>query len=100
MWAGAMVSTLWKTAELLNIPPELGQAPMAITHFGSSIWSYTWRSGSANLWTTRPETIRRSAWRGEERNASIPKRAMSYRLEKDDIISIAQQARAKGSRHN
>jgi len=24
---------------LLNIPPELAQAPIAITHFGSSIWS-------------------------------------------------------------
>jgi hypothetical protein len=33
--------------------------------------------GAAIFWATRPEMIRRSAWRGEERNASIPKRAMS-----------------------
>ena len=48
---------------------------------------------------TRPETISRSAWRGEARNASIPKRAMSYREETIDIISIAQQASPNVSGH-
>jgi hypothetical protein len=43
--------------------------------------------------------VRDAAWRGDERNASIPKRAMSYRLETIDIISIAQQARPKVSGH-
>ena len=62
---------------MLNILPELAQAPIAITHFGSSIWSYTCRSGAAILCATRPDTISRSAWRGEELNFSIPKRAMS-----------------------
>ncbi len=38
---------------------------------------YIWRSGAAILCATRPETISRSAWRGDERNASMPKRAMS-----------------------
>ena len=42
---------------MLNIPPELAQAPIAITHFGSSIWSYTCRRGAAILWTTRPEAL-------------------------------------------
>ena len=41
----------------------------------------------------------RSAWRGDERNASIPKRARSYREETIDIISIAQQARPNVSGH-
>src|SRR6476619_5110176 len=77
------------------MPPELEQAPIAITHLGRSIWSYTWRSAGAILCDTRPDTIIRSAWRGEERNTSDPKRAMSYRGEGSDIISIAQQARPK-----
>src|SRR3954451_17796682 len=81
------------------MPPELAHASMAITHFGSSIWSYTWRSGAAILFETRPDTISRSAWRGEERNASMPKRAMSYREETIDIISIAQHASPKVSGH-
>jgi hypothetical protein len=59
---------------------------------GSSIWSYTWRSGAAILCETRPETIIRSAWRGEERKTSAPKRATSYLGETIAIISIAQQA--------
>ena len=59
------------------MPPELEQAPIAITHLGTSIWSYTCRSGADILCDTRPDTIRRSAWRGELRNTSAPKRAMS-----------------------
>ncbi len=37
----------------------------------------------------------RSAWRGEARSASAPKRARSVRAETTEIISIAQQARPK-----
>jgi hypothetical protein len=59
------------------MPPELEQAPIAITHLGNSIWSYTWRSGADILCETRPDTIIRSAWRGDERNTSAPNRAMS-----------------------
>jgi len=51
------------------------------------------------LWATRPETISRSAWRGEARNASIPKRAMSYREPTMAIISIAQQDKPNWSGH-
>ena len=44
---------------------------------------------------TRPERISRSAWRGEARKASKPKRATSTRAATIDIISIAQQASPK-----
>src|SRR6266581_4657422 len=43
----------------------------------------------------RPATIIRSAWRGEGRKTSAPKRATSKRAAAMDIISIAQQARPK-----
>src|SRR5580704_4855349 len=42
---------------------------------------------------TRPAIIIKSDWRGEPRNTSAPNRAMSYREEAIDIISIAQHAR-------
>src|SRR3954453_1294420 len=51
------------------------------------------RTTGAILIETRPERISRSAWRGEARNASKPKRATSTRAATIDIISIAQQAR-------
>jgi hypothetical protein len=41
---------------------------------------------------TVPETIMRSAWRGEGRKISAPKRAMSNRAVAAAIISMAQQA--------
>src|SRR6266567_1604867 len=44
---------------------------------------------------TRPAIIIRSAWRGEPRNTSAPKRAMSKRDADMDIISMAQQAKPK-----
>ena len=50
------------------------------------------RTTGAILIETRPERISRSAWRGEARNASPPKRATSTRAPTIDIISIAQQA--------
>src|SRR6478735_363706 len=82
-------------AELLKTPIELEQAPIAIAHLGSSIWSYTRRTTGAILIETRPEMIIRSAWRGDARNASKPKRAMSMRGLTVAIISIAQHARPK-----
>src|SRR5918994_247751 len=51
------------------------------------------RSAGAILRDRRPATIIRSAWRGDPRNTSAPKRAMSYREQLIAIISIAQQAR-------
>ncbi len=46
---------------------------------------------------TVPETIIRSAWRGDPRKTSAPNRAISNRLEAVQIISIAQQASPKPS---
>src|SRR5208283_7807 len=49
----------------------------------------------AIFWERRPATIMRSAWRGEGRKTSAPKRARSKREAAMDIISMAQQARPK-----
>src|SRR3954465_16024659 len=68
------------------------QAPIAIAHLGSSIWSKTRRTTGAILIEIRPERMIRSAWRGDARNASKPKRATSMRAFTAAIISIAQQA--------
>ena len=82
---------------MLNTPVEEQQAPIEIAHFGSSIWSHRRRMTGAILIDTRPERMIRSAWRGEARIASKPKRAMSIRAATIAIISIAQQARPKVS---
>src|ERR1035441_10252422 len=47
----------------------------------------------AILFETRPAIIIRSLWRGDGRNTSAPKRAISKREAPIDIISMAQQAR-------
>src|SRR5229473_6573060 len=80
-------------ALLLNTPPEVAHAPMEITHLGSGICSQSWRMTGAILFETRPAIIIRSDWRGDGRNTSAPKRAMSNRDAPMDIISIAQQAK-------
>ena len=51
------------------------------------------RTTGAILIEMRPERMSRSAWRGDARNASKPKRATSTRAATIDIISMAQQAR-------
>ena len=51
----------------------------------------------AILIETRPERTIRSAWRGEARSASKPKRETSTRDATIDMNSIAQQARPKVS---
>src|SRR5579863_5023847 len=66
---------------------------MEITHLGSGICSQSWRMTGAILWETRPAMMIRSDCRGEGRNTSAPKRAISNRDAPMDIISIAQQAR-------
>ena len=58
------------------------------------------RSTGAILLDTRPATIIRSAWRGEARNTSMPKRAMSWRGPPVAIISMAQQARPNVAGHS
>src|SRR5215831_2325925 len=76
----------------LNGPPEIAHAPMAMTYFGSAIWLYSRTICGAIFFVTVPATIIRSAWRGDGRNTSPPKRAMSYRDAAVAIISMAQQA--------
>src|ERR1700687_2174555 len=49
----------------------------------------------AILLETRPAMIIKSDWRGDGRNTSAPKRAISNRDAPMDIISIAQQASPK-----
>src|SRR5438270_6576293 len=66
---------------------------MEMTHFGSGICSHSWRITGAILFETRPAMIIKSLCRGDGRNTSAPKRAMSKREAPIDIISIAQQAK-------
>src|SRR5580704_14126828 len=66
-----------------------------MTHFGSGICSQSWRITGAILLETRPAIIIRSDCRGDGRNTSAPKRAISKRDAPIDIISMAQQARPK-----
>src|SRR6516225_8149551 len=66
-----------------------------MAHFGSGICWYRWRITGAILLATRPAMMIRSDCRGEPRNTSAPKRAMSKRDADMDIISIAQQASPK-----
>src|SRR5215469_18441159 len=73
-------------------PPEVAQAPIEITHFGSGIWSYSCRITGAIFCDRRPATIIKSACLGDGRNTSAPNCATSNREAAIDIISIAQQA--------
>src|ERR1041384_2973734 len=68
---------------------------MEMTHLGSGICSQSWRITGAILLETRPAMIIRSDWRGDPRNTSAPKRAISNRDALIDIISMAQQASPK-----
>src|ERR1700729_3151642 len=92
-----MRSTPCKTEYALNGPPTLEHAPIEIAHFGSGICSQTRFSTGDIFSVTVPATIIRSAWRGEGRKTSAPKRAMSKRAVVEAIISMAQQARPKVS---
>ncbi|MNU09391.1 hypothetical protein D3C72_2559280 [compost metagenome] len=60
---------------------------MEITHLGSSICSYRrWMTG-AILMKQVPATTMKSAWRGEARITSAPKRAMSWGAVNAVVIS-------------
>src|SRR5437764_14515136 len=68
---------------------------MEMTHLGSGICSQSWRITGAIFCETRPAMIIKSDCRGEGRNTSAPKRAISKRDAPMDIISMAQHARPK-----
>ena len=72
---------------------------MAITYFGSGIWSYRRLTRGAILWVTVPATIIKSLWRGEARNTPAPNRSKSYLVAAVAIISMAQQARPNAIGH-
>src|SRR6185436_5657784 len=76
----------------------IAHAPIAITYFGSAIWSYNLFKTGAILFTIVPAMIITSACRGVARATSNPNLEKSYLAEATDIISIPQQlvANVKG----
>src|SRR5664279_4773293 len=73
---------------------------MAITYFGSVIWSYNLFKTGAILFTMVPAIMITSACLGEALATSNPNREKSYLAAATDIISIPQQLVAKVSGHN
>src|SRR5574337_1570194 len=73
----------------------MAQAPMAITHLGSGICSYSVLMRGAIFSVTVPATIITSDWRGDGRKTPAPNRSMSKREAPVAIMSMAQQARPK-----
>ena len=55
----------------------IAQLPIEMHHFGSGICIQMRRIAGAIFHVHVPETIIRSAWRGDARKISAPKRAMS-----------------------
>src|SRR5450631_1540003 len=78
----------------------MAQAPMAITYFGSAIWSYNLFKTGPILFTMVPAIIITSACRGEARATSNPNLEKSYLAAATAINSIPQQLVAKVSGHN
>ena len=77
----------------------MAQAPMAITYFGSAIWSYNLFKTGAILLTMVPAMMITSACRGVALATSNPNLEQSYFAEAVDIISMAQQLVANVSGH-
>src|SRR5437870_5574835 len=71
---------------------------MAMTYFGSGIWSYSRLINGAIFTDTHPATIITSAWRGVALKI-IPNRSRSYFGAAVAIISIAQQESPNVSDH-
>src|SRR5689334_17077679 len=69
----------------------MAQAPMAITYFGSAIWSYSLFNIGAILFTMVPAMMITSACRGVALATSNPNREKSYLADATLIISIPQQ---------
>src|SRR5580658_6559446 len=97
MSTGTSLSTPGTTEYAVrNGPPPVAQFPIAITHFGSGICSYSVTSLWATFQVTVPFTIIRSHWRGEERGTT-PNRSASQRAPNAAANSMAQQARTQWS---
>src|SRR6185295_15021574 len=78
----------------------MAHAPIAITYFGSAIWSYNLFNTGAILFTIVPAMIITSAWRGVALATSNTNLDQSYFAEAVDIISIAQQLVPNTNGHN
>ena len=78
----------------------MAQAPIAITYFGSAIWSYSLFNTGAILFTMVPAIIITSACRGEALATSKPNLEKSYFAEATAIISIPQQLVANVKGHS
>src|SRR5688572_13396597 len=78
----------------------MAQAPIAITYFGSAIWSYNLLRTGPILLTMVPAMMMTSACRGVALATSKPNREKSYLEEAVLIISIPQQevANVRGQR--
>lgn len=72
------------------MPPEQAQAPQAMHHLGSGIWSQIRRTSIAILYVMVPQMNMKSAWCGVYRFTSAPKREISYREQAVAMYSMAQ----------
>src|SRR4026208_1870943 len=77
----------------------MAQAPIAITYFGSAIWSYNLFNTGPILLTIVPAMIRTSAGLGLALATSNQNLEKSYLAEATAIISIPQQLVAKVNGH-
>src|SRR2546430_12232404 len=91
-----MRSTPCKTEYALNGPPTLEHAPIEMHHFGSGICSHTRLSTGAIFSVTVPATIIKSACRGDGRNTSAPKRAISNR----EVVEADRKSTRLNSSHS
>ena len=89
----------WISVYVSNTPPEEAHAPIEMHHFGSGICSQMRSKTGIIFKEMRPETMRRSLWRGANFNTSEPKREASYLDINAAIISMAQQATPNGMGH-
>src|SRR5215469_11992321 len=83
-----------------NGPPVDAQAPIAMHHFGSGIWSQTRFITGAIFSVGVPATIMRSDCLGLGRNTPAPNLSKSKRDAPVAIISMAQQASPNVIGHN
>src|SRR5688572_2798174 len=83
-----------------NGPPVEAQAPIAMAHFGSGIWSYTRRTTGPIFKVTVPAIMIKSLCRGLGLNTPAPNRSISNLPAPAAIISMAQHARPKVMGHS
>jgi len=85
----APVTPSWTSSWPMKGPPEIAQAPTAITIFGAGTASYVDWSARRMFSEWAPVTSSPSAWRGEATNWT-PKRARSQPTEFSTLVSSSQ----------